>query len=417
MAVQPIESGHPVVAALQACEAALDGAAEFDPLYMSAADKEAALLVKERVDAKLAALGLRIVAVADDVADRHGARDPAAWLSHATRCNPGAARAQQQLAKELERFERVAAGMAAGKVSVPQAKVIIQALQALPADLDLATSARAEAHLVALAEHYNPSQLKRLGRHLLAVVAPDIADAEEGRRLEEEERKAAETCRLEFASRGDGTTAVHGVLPDAAAARLRTYLEAFTSPRKTPGGYSEVDQVPHRVRLGQAFCALLEHLNPTKLPTHGGTATTVMVTITLDQLRADLATAGLIDGHLDLGPNLSASEARRLACTGQIIPVVLGGDSEILDLGRAKRLFSVPQIKAMRLRDKQCKAEGCTIPAAWCEAHHVNPWSQGGNTDLKHGVLYCSFHHHRAHDTRYHLHRLPNGDHRFTRRT
>ncbi|KAA1426358.1 HNH endonuclease signature motif containing protein, partial [Nocardioides antri] len=160
----------------------------------------------------------------------------------------------------------------------------------------------------------------------------------------------------------------------------------------------------------------LEHLDPERLPVHGGDATTVMVTITLDSLRQDLATAGLLDGDLTAGANLSATQARRLACNAQIIPVVLGGKGEILDLGRTRRLYNAAQRKALRLRDKRCRAEGCSIPATWCEAHHETPWSRGGRTDLDDGVLLCSWHHHRAHDRRFHADKLPNGDIRFHRR-
>jgi hypothetical protein len=71
----------------------------------------------------------------------------------------------------------------------------------------------------------------------------------------------------------------------------------------------------------------------------------------------------------------------------------------------------------MALRDGGCRAEGCTIPAAWCEAHHHRqPWSRGGGTDLANGRLLCCWHHHRAHDDRYLTHLLPNGDIRFRRR-
>jgi hypothetical protein len=115
---------------------------------------------------------------------------------------------------------------------------------------------------------------------------------------------------------------------------------------------------------------------------------------------------------------ISAAHARRLACTAQIIPVVLGGKSEVLDLGRSSRLFRSAQRKAMAVRDRRCRAEGCSVPAAWCEAHHAsNPWSEGGATDIKDGVLLCSWHHHRAHDARYDARRLPSGDYRFHRRT
>jgi hypothetical protein len=57
------------------------------------------------------------------------------------------------------------------------------------------------------------------------------------------------------------------------------------------------------------------------------------------------------------------------------------------------------------------------MPAAMCEAHHLIPWPRGGKTNLADGVLFCSHHHHRAHDTRYLTTKLPNGDYRFHRRT
>ena len=117
------------------------------------------------------------------------------------------------------------------------------------------------------------------------------------------------------------------------------------------------------------------------------------------------------------GDTLTAAEARRLACTAQIIPAVLGGNSEILDLGRTRRLFTPAQRKALALRDRHCRAQGCDIPATWCEAHHHQPWSQGGKTNLTDGVLLCSLHHHRTHDPTWHTDRLPNGDLRYTRRT
>jgi hypothetical protein len=287
-------------------------------------------------------------------------------------------------------------------------------LEELAERVDAETVASAEATLVEYAERFAPPALRRLGRRILDVVAPEVAEAEEARRLAAEERHAAEKTRLGLRRMGDGTTRLTGLLPDVAASRLKTYLEAFTSPRHDQVVVAPEDRVPYPRRLGQAFCALLEHLDPAKLPAHGGNATTLVVTMTLDQLRSELAVAGILDGE---STPLSAGEVRRLACTAGIVPAVLGGKSEVLDLGRTQRRFSKPQRRALRLQHPHCRAEGCTIPAAWCEAHHLKPWAQGGRTDVADGVLLCSQHHHRAHDTRYTTHRMPNGDLRFHRRT
>jgi uncharacterized protein DUF222 len=253
--------------------------------------------------------------------------------------------------------------------------------------------------------------LRRLGRRILEVAAPDACEQAEGRALEREERRAAALTSLSLRRIGDGATRVSGRLPDLVADRLRTYLEAYTSPRHDGTGDEGV-RLPRR-RLGEAFASFLESVDPRRLPLHGGDSTTVLVTIDLDAMQSQLAGVGLVGEE-----PISAAEARRLACTAQIIPVVLSGKSEVLDLGRASRFFRPGQRKAMAVRDRRCRAEGCTIPAAWCEAHHAGlPWSGGGRTDVSDGVLLRSWHHHRAHDPRYDARRLPSGDYRFHRRT
>ena len=121
-------------------------------------------------------------------------------------------------------------------------------------------------------------------------------------------------------------------------------------------------------------------------------------------------------GGLIGGGALSATEIRRLACTAGIVPAVLGGKGEVLDLGREQRAFTPAQQLALILRDRTCRAEGCDIPGTWAEAHHWIPWSRGGKTDLANAVLLCSHYHHRVHDTCFTVDRLPNGDVRFPRR-
>jgi hypothetical protein len=90
---------------------------------------------------------------------------------------------------------------------------------------------------------------------------------------------------------------------------------------------------------------------------------------------------------------VSAAEARRLACDARIIPAVLGGAGEILDLGRARRLFTGALRRALVLRDGGCAFPGCDRPYSWCEAHHIDGWAAGGDTALDNGVLLCGHHH------------------------
>lgn len=197
--------------------------------------------------------------------------------------------------------------------------MIVRALEALPDDLDRELLVKAETHLVAEAGHFRPPELRRLGRKVLEVVAPDIADAEEewgpagGRApLEGDDALVVPTPRRRC-------TDVFARFPDHVASRLRAYLDAYTSPRRAVFLDSEVDQLPLARRRGEAFCALLEHVPSDGLPRHGGSATSVMVMIDLGSLRSGLGPAETSTGEV-----ITAAEARRLACTASILPVVLG---------------------------------------------------------------------------------------------
>jgi hypothetical protein len=96
------------------------------------------------------------------------------------------------------------------------------------------------------------------------------------------------------------------------------------------------------------------------------------------------------------GP-VAATTLRKIACDADIIPALLGTHGELLDLGRKTRLFTPAQRTALTARDQGCAFPNCTIPAPWCEAHHITYWSQDGPTNLNNGVLLCSAHHHLIH--------------------
>ena len=409
----PVEPGrHPLLAGADDIESALEEMSASEPVFLDPDAKRTLLSRLARLESRLRAVRLRTMAVADDVAAQQGARDVAALLTHDTRGDAAEHRRDLALAESLDRrWTAVRTALGEGTINVAQALVITRALDALPGErLEPEVLAKAEAHLVAEAAHRGPRELRVLGRQILEVVAPEVHEHEEGRRLDAEERRARERTSLSSSNLGDGTTRFVIRIPDAAAARLRTYLEAFTAPRHR--GPGEGDRMPMTRRLGEAFCSLLEATDPRRLPVHGGDATTVIVTIPLEDLTRELSAAGL-----SVGERISAAEARRLACTAQIVPAVLGTRSEVLDLGRSSRLFKPAQRKAMVIRDRECRAEGCTVPASWCEAHHWGrPWHRGGRTDLEDGMLLCSWHHHRAHDPTYDADRLPDGDVRFRRR-
>jgi hypothetical protein len=102
-------------------------------------------------------------------------------------------------------------------------------------------------------------------------------------------------------------------------------------------------------------------------------------------------------GVLDDGGQLTVATVRRLACDAGIVPAVLGGAGQVLDLGRQRRLFTGPLRRALVLRDGGCAFPACDRPARWCDGHHIRHWADGGSTDLANAVLLCGFHHRLIH--------------------
>ena len=98
------------------------------------------------------------------------------------------------------------------------------------------------------------------------------------------------------------------------------------------------------------------------------------------------------------GGELPIETMRRIACDADIIPVVLDGRSVPLDVGRAKRLATAHQRRALESAHETCAIEACLVPYHHCSIHHIEYWENGGSTDLNNMIPLCSKHHHKAHE-------------------
>lgn len=85
------------------------------------------------------------------------------------------------------------------------------------------------------------------------------------------------------------------------------------------------------------------------------------------------------------------------SCDSGTITVLHNSHGNPLDLGREARLYSPKQRLTMAIRDGGCRIPGCDRPASYCEAHHIDPYSEGGCTDVDRGILLCRFHHMNLH--------------------
>ncbi|GGP42165.1 HNH endonuclease signature motif containing protein [Saccharothrix coeruleofusca] len=239
--------------------------------------------------------------------------------------------------------------------------------------------------LVTAARSVEPKAVRRLADRIHDQVVQDGKD-------EVDEDAADQGDVLRLRDLPGGRLEFWGELSARSGARFKAALEPLSQPR--PEGPRDRAQ-----RQGEGFGDLLALvLTSGALPVEAGERPHVSVTLDYDTLRRGVGHA-LLDG----GAHLSAAQARHLACDAKIIPVVLGGASEVLDLGRTRRTVSVAQRRALHARDRGCAFPGCPRPAKWCDAHHVVHWADGGPTDLDNLLLLCRLHHSLVHHSRWRI--------------
>ena len=392
---------HPVAAVVAHFHADLD---DLDPLLWSMTDRELAQVLPAltRLRHRIAALELATAHQADtvDLGADVGAADTGAYWANTTRQTRAGAKRRLKLAAALDQHETTRTAMTSGTVAEDHAAVIVKVVEELPM-----MQAEAETELVRLAAEHDAHELGILAKHILEVVAPDVAEEHQRQALEREEERALEDCRFTITDDGHGQCHGRFTVPSPVGAMLRKAVLAYAAPKHrqhsaTPAG------------LGHAFCEYVERYPTDRLPQTGGVNATVVVRMTLESLLGDSDQPATLDtGHM-----ITAGQARRLACESGLIPMVLGRKSQVLDVGRECRFYTKPQRVVLDDRDKTCTAVGCDWPAWMCHAHHDIPWSWGGKTDIDNGRLLCPRHHAYAHSPTYEMKKTKHGRVTFTRR-
>ncbi|QOT22093.1 HNH endonuclease signature motif containing protein [Paenarthrobacter sp. YJN-D] len=206
---------------------------------------------------------------------------------------------------------------------------------------------------------------------------------------------------------------------------LTTAMNAATNPRLTNTTNSQTGttgpQLDRRSRAQKLLDGLIGAcavaMTTGKLPSNGGLRPQLTVTIDHHDLFQQLThttTSATEETNTTSQPRLRNTVStgtatftgpihpntiRKIACDADILPVLLGTDSQILDIGRTTRIFPPHIRKAITARGGGCAFPDCTLPAPWCEAHHITYWSQGGTTGTNNATLPCSHHHliHKEH--------------------
>lgn len=367
-----------------------------------------------------AALAAQLRAFDAHAAARYdGQSSTLAWLHNRLRLGADAA-GLLKVARRLDGLPQLAKAFAAGEITLEHAALIAR----LADQVGVEALDGYEQILLDLARQAPPKQLRTACEHLRQLLDP---------RGDEDEAARARRRRFLTAARTiDNMVHLQGLLDPQAG---DVVLAALAAAMPVPAEYEE--RTVEQRRADALTDVAAGWLAAGRAPVNGGIRPQVTVTISLRQLQAALqdadstdwsrvrrvfdplytGTAGGVLGDVPVngeGQPVPVGQARRLACDASILPAVLGGDGEILDIGRATRVVPAGLRRALNLRDGGCRFAGCDRPAAWCDAHHIRYWSLGGDTSLDNCVLLCAFHHGLIHEG-WTLHGNPNGTIRFQR--
>ncbi|WP_189256438.1 HNH endonuclease signature motif containing protein, partial [Lentzea flava] len=270
------------------------------------------------------------------------------------------------------RLPIAAAAAAEGAVSIDHVAVVAEAMKTLPAER--------EGQMVDYARQFAPAAVRVLGKRLIYALFqndPEPRDPEPepaGNRLTLRQSK---TGHWKLAATLDALT----------GAKFATLLDPLAKPRPTTDEGPDPRSLDER--QGDALAELVDlTLRADMLPEHGGEPVTLTLTMRYQDLAEQTGAA-----TLDNGEPIPADQVRQLACSAGIIPMVMGGRSQPLDVGRRSRLFTVGIRRALVARDHGCAFPGCSRPPKHCDAHHVHHWADGGDTRIDNGVLLCRHHH------------------------
>ena len=409
----------------------------------------AAMRSLEQLRSVLDAVQLKVVReiYATSAARHDGWASTPDYLTAVTGGTKGAGRRLVAMARALSTDRTTtAAALVVGRLSRSQAEVIVAAVDRLPVDPGMRGAA--ERLLVEAARDHDASELARRGRHVAERLDPDGAERRDERALEREERAAHLSRFLSISEDGIGGVRVKGRGSVEDAAWLKTVLFPLAAPRPadvpgacgaqpttaaTPGdrrgacgvqdcAHDGGDPRDHGARLWDALVEAGRLIATTDvLPESHGARPRLTVTVQHDALVEALVGATVSAGAkgvseeaaagdvraaqqdaraaVETGGEVSAATARRLACDADVLPVVLGSRSQVLDVGRSSRLVTHGLWLALVTRDHQCAFPGCTRPPLVCDAHHLRHWVDGGATSLENLVLLCRSHHMTLHMT------------------
>ncbi|MFE4498608.1 DUF222 domain-containing protein [Rhodococcus sp. NPDC056743] len=331
------------------------------------------------------------------------------WLAANTMLQNAAGNKIAALGAALRSFPDIAAQFEAGDLSLDHAALIAAFCESPPKGMpDIALTPSLKT-LLAAASGVEATTVKL--RYAIAVLER-IFESDEHPPGEDNDLNV-----LRIAPTLNGRVVIKGDFDALTGEMLLSALPGLSMPKPAADGTPDARSAAKRT--ADAFTELIRrYLDNAATGVDGGQRPHVNVHITAKDLAghrecATMRAEGDDEPDLDdesvfedldvgympwMGP-LSVSKTRMLACDCMLSTVLMNGNGAPLDATPLKRLVTAEQRIALIARDKGCAFPNCDAVPAWCDAHHIKPWSTGGLTVMDNLTLLCRSHHTLMHST------------------
>jgi len=308
-------------------------------------------------------------------------RNCSEWLAWRSSITLSAAREKVRTAQALRGLPQISTAFADGRLSYSKVRALTRAADRHNEDLLLAYALTATA-----------TQVEERCRQMRNV---------EPRSTEHSRRNWARRTLSAWRNAERGTMTISLEVPLEAGEIVTRAIDRAIEAGEAASG-PEFEEVSWHTQQADAFVAVArayldgDHTSAsTADPKTASTADHYQVVIHVDEaaLRGE-------PGRSDL----PIETVKRLSCDGSLVPVIDNGAGEPLNVGRKRRTVPPAIRRALWSRDRGCSFPGCHN-THFVDAHHIEHWSDGGETSLANLVLLCSHHHRLVHEGGYRIRR------------
>src|SRR4029077_7487378 len=318
--------------------------------------------------------------------DDEGFNRPIDWIRFNCHMTSNAAADRVAVGERLGDVVETTDAMVSGQIGFAHMTVMARTANALGERFK-------ESKLLDKALENSPGKFHHICRH--------YRHAADRKGYEAEQAELVEDRWLALGSVEDGSMLISGVLDPVGGAALRMALQPLASRS------GKDDDRKYDRRLADALVDLSMYaLDTGMVPQKASQRTHLQVTTSLETL---LGLEGAPAAEMEFSLPISSTTVERLACDCSVTRILLDSDSMVIDVGRAKRVISGPQRKALNARDGGCVWPGCDRSASYTSGHHIFHWIRGGGGDLPNLMLLCHRHHWMVHEGNWQIMRGDDG--------